>query len=254
MPVICYHSVDPDWESPLAVTPESFADQCRWLAEHREVVDSRDLVPAVAAGRHTPPRAVSLTFDDGFAAVLEHALPVLTRHKLPSMMFLVAGTLEAPSPRADWLRPQPSPGPLVLDKDQVLAMKDAGVTFGSHTWAHHDLRELSEAECVIDLRESREAIEDLLHEPVEMLAYPYGFHAPHVRRAAEAAGYRYALSLPEGHETTGRSAVPRVGVYRGNSVTALRVKSSRWYLGARMARSRLPGMSRAHDSESPAVT
>ena len=58
-----------------------------------------------------------------------------------------------------------------------------------------------------------------------LLAYPYGFHTAHVRRAAAAAGYEYALSLPQGPEPSGPLAVPRVGIYRDNCVTGLRVKT-----------------------------
>ena len=124
----------------------------------------------------------------------------------------------------------------MLTRDQVLEMQDAGIEFGSHSWAHHDLRTLSEEECVRDLRDSRVALEDLLKRPVPLLAYPYGLHSPHVRRAARLAGYEYALSLPEGRERSGSFAVPRVGVYRDNGLNAVRIKTARPYLGLRTGR------------------
>jgi len=234
---MCYHSVDAGWESPLAVLPTDFARQCAWLRRHRSVLATERLVGLLADGRRTPRGAVALTFDDGFADFCEHALPALQRHGLPSAMFVVARTLDDGGPRrADWLRPQPQPGPAVLSREQVLELADRGVELGSHSWAHRDLRTLDEDECVRDLRDSRELLEDLLHRPVTMLAYPYGFHAAHVREAARAAGYRFALALPEGHEGGGRFAVPRAGVYRRNGITALRVKSSRYYVSARTSR------------------
>jgi peptidoglycan/xylan/chitin deacetylase (PgdA/CDA1 family) len=234
MVVLCYHSIHPTWEDPLAVTPEMFAEHCAWLARHRAVLPLDEIVELEAAGR--PRRGVvALTFDDGFADFAEGALPPLLRHRLPTTMFVVAGTLDEGAGGATWLRPQPATPPATLTSAQVLELRELGVRFGSHSWAHRDLRELSEDECVRDLRDSRERLEDLLHEEVPLLAYPYGFHAPHVRSAAAAAGYRYALSLPEGPEVHGSHAAPRVGLYRGNSVTALRVKSSSWYLRARMS-------------------
>jgi peptidoglycan/xylan/chitin deacetylase (PgdA/CDA1 family) len=179
---------------------------------------------------------VSLTFDDGFAATYHYALPSLVRSGLSATVFLVARTLEEGDGRADWLRPQPPLGPRVLSGDQVLEMQDAGVQFGSHSWAHHDLRSLTEAECVVDLKESRIALEDLLKRPVPLLAYPYGFHEPHVRRAARAAGYTYALSLPERQEEPGPFAIPRVGVYRDNGRVAFGIKTADLYLGIRMSK------------------
>lgn len=221
----------------MAMTPEGFDAQCSWLSRSRRVVPVDALVPRVAEGRRTS--KIAVTFDDGFAAVHEHALPILRLHRLPTAMFVVARTLQEASDapvRADWLRPQPAEGPKTLNLQQLLELRDAGMQVGSHSWAHADLRTLSEAECVRDLAESRELLEDLLGQSITVLAYPYGFHAPHVRRAAAAAGYEYALALPEGPEPGGTHAVPRVGVYRRNGVMALRVKSSRWYLGGRQSR------------------
>lgn len=236
MPIICYHSVDPLWDSPLAVFPERFEQQCAWLRRQKVVITAKNHA-ALADGRLQDKRAlVSLTFDDGFAALYEHALPSLLRHTLPATVFLVVGTLEGGVQSADWLRPQPLHGPPVLNRDQVREMQDAGVEFASHSWAHHDLRELGEEECVRDLKDSRVALEDLLKRPVPLLAYPYGFHDAHVRRAARTAGYEYALSLPEGPEPHNRFAVPRVGIYRRNQLSAVKVKTTDRYLSLRTGR------------------
>jgi len=218
----------------LAVAPPLLEAHCRWLRQARDVIPTLDYARAHVEGRLAR-RTVALTFDDGFADFAEHAMPLLRSYDLPVTMFLVARTLDEGHSGATWLRPQPNVAPATLSRRDVLELSDLGVEFGSHSWAHHDLRQLSESECLKDLRESRELLEDVLGRPVPLLAYPYGAHAPHVRRAAEAAGYRFSFTLPEGPEPLGPHTFPRVGLYRGNSVTALRVKSSSWYLGARMS-------------------
>jgi len=234
VPILCYHSVDGEWDDPMALPPPSFAEQCAWLAEHREVVPLTDLLDATSMGGRGR-RATAITFDDGFADFASEAAPVLARHSLPVTHFLVAQTLEPGKGGADWLRPQPDPAPATMTTDQVLELQESGVRFGSHSWAHRELTELSEAECVRDLRDSRELLEDLLHEPVRLLAYPYGSHAPHVRRAADKAGYRFSFSLPAGPEANDDQAVPRVGIYRRDSMTAVRIKCSSWYMPLQMS-------------------
>jgi peptidoglycan/xylan/chitin deacetylase (PgdA/CDA1 family) len=179
--------------------------------------------------------AVALTFDDGFAALYEHALPVLQRHRLPATVFVVARTLDDDRP-IDWIDPEPPVPQHALSDEQIREMRDLGVTFGSHSFAHHDLTLLTEDECDRDLRRSREVLEELLREPVRQLAYPYGRHSTHVRRAAERAGFDFALSLPERREAAGRFAVPRAGVYRGNGTAALRAKASPRYVAWRTGR------------------
>ena len=77
----------------------------------------------------------------------------------------------------------------------------------------------------VDLRRSREFLEDLLNGPVPFLAYPRGLHDEGVRRAARRAGYSHGFALPEGPERVDEYAVPRVGIHRGNGTRTLAVKS-----------------------------
>jgi peptidoglycan/xylan/chitin deacetylase (PgdA/CDA1 family) len=236
MTILCYHSVEPDWDSPLAVTPEAFTQQAVWLRRSRHVLPIRDALARLDARGRLPSGTAALTFDDGFAALHQYVLPVLTQQKLPATAFLVAQTLTPAGQPVDWVD-TPGTEPLTtLTLDQVLEMQDAGVDFQSHSWAHHDLRRLSWDECVRDLRESRELLSDLLGRRVTLLAYPRGLHDAKVRKAAEAAGYTHAFALPETAEQPGDYAVPRVGIYRGNGPLAVRVKAARPYLRLRTSR------------------
>jgi peptidoglycan/xylan/chitin deacetylase (PgdA/CDA1 family) len=230
--VLCYHSVESSWVSPLSVDPPEFDRHCAWLRRHRRTVDLPDALPALTRKGRLPRGTAALTFDDGFAALYEHALPVLREHRLPATVFVVARTLVDDRPM-DWIHPDPAVPQHALSREQILAMREAGVRFGSHSLAHQDLTTLTEDECLRDLRESREILEDLLGEPVRLLAYPYGRHAEHVRRAARLAGYEFALSLPERREAAGPYTVPRAGIYRGNSTATLRLKASPWYIAWR---------------------
>jgi peptidoglycan/xylan/chitin deacetylase (PgdA/CDA1 family) len=148
-------------------------------------------------------------------------------------VFVVADTLTPEGRTVDWVDDPPSAGLRTLSRDQILEMREAGVRFGSHSDRHRDLPTLSDEECLRDLRASRELLEDLLGEPVPLLAYPRGLHDARVRLAAERAGYAHAFTLPETRETYGPYAIPRVGIYPGNGPRGLRAKTSRWYLAVR---------------------
>jgi peptidoglycan/xylan/chitin deacetylase (PgdA/CDA1 family) len=236
MTILCYHSVDPAWESPLAMRPGEFAAHAAWLARHRRVVPLRVAVERMNGRGRLPRGTAALTFDDGFTGVLEHALPEVQRHRLPMTVFLVAQTLTEEGLDAWWVR-TPPPWPLAtLTVDEVLHLRDLGVDLQSHSWAHHDLPELDEDACERDLRQSREFLEDLLHAPVPYLAYPRGLHDDGVRRAARRAGYSHAFALPEGPERVDEYAVPRVGIHRGNTTRTLWVKAQPRYLQVRHAR------------------
>ena len=233
MTILCYHSVDPAWESPLAMRPTEFEAHCRWLARHRSVVPLADAVTKLDRSGRLPRGLAAMTFDDGFSGVLEHALPVIRRYALPVTVFLVAQTLTDEGLSAHWVRTPPPWSIATLTRDQVQEMQALGVDFQSHSWAHLDLPTLGYDGCVDDLRRSRDLLEDLLGRSVTHLAYPRGLHDEQVRRAAEKAGYSHAYSLPEASERPGPYAVPRVGINRGNGVSTLAVKSARAYLPTR---------------------
>lgn len=233
MSVLCYHAVNPTWNSPLSMHPDTFAAHCRWLARHRRVLPLGTAVRQVDGTCRLPRGTAALTFDDGFASLYAHAWPVLARHRLRATVFLVAQTLTGSGQAVDWIDTPPPHESETLTVDQVLEMQQDGVDFESHSNTHADLTRLSYAECLADLRESRDVLESVLQRPVRLLAYPRGRHAPHVRAAAQAAGYSHAFALPEGPETRGSHALPRVGLYRGNGVGVLRVKTASPYLPVR---------------------
>jgi peptidoglycan/xylan/chitin deacetylase (PgdA/CDA1 family) len=233
MPVLCYHAVDPAWRSPLAIPPALFARQCAWLSRHRRVVGLGEVVERMNGSTRLPRRVTALTFDDGFETVHTHAMPVLRKHGLAATVFLVAATLGSARRPVDWVDDPPRQSLETLNPSQVLEMREAGVTFGSHSFAHHDLTVLGEDECARDLRASRELLEDLLEEPIRWLAYPRGRHNDRVRRAAARAGFTHAFTLPDAPEEVEPHAVPRVGIWPKDGINRLRIKTSDWYLAAR---------------------
>lgn len=236
MSILCYHSIEPDWDGPLAIAPDAFADHCAWMAATRDVVPLDHAVERLGRRARLPRGLTALTFDDGFVSLYEHALTILERYRLPATVFLVAETLTPQGRIVDWVDSPPRHPLRTLSTEQVLEMRERGVRFASHSWAHHDLTMLSEDECRRDLRNSRELLEDLLGEPVRHLAYPRGRHSEHVRRATATAGYTHGFALPESREVSGPLAVARAGVFPPNGRRSLRLKSQPRYVQFRTSR------------------
>ena len=233
MTILCYHAIEDGWTSPLAVSPAQFESHCAWLARHRTVVPLREALDQMDTRGRLRTGMVALTFDDGFLSVLDAALPILNRYRLPATFFVVAETLTPGGRAVDWVD-TPPPYPMrVLSPADVLQLRDEGMEIGSHSYSHLDLTILSTQECVSDLIHSREVLEDLLKTRVPYLAYPRGRHNSGVREAAAAAGYSHSLALPEVREAVEAHAVPRVGIHRGNGLVALRVKTEPRYLAVR---------------------
>jgi peptidoglycan/xylan/chitin deacetylase (PgdA/CDA1 family) len=229
--ILAYHAVDPEWRSPLSVHPARFAEHVAWLARHRHL---GPLDRALARARRTgslPGGMTAITFDDGFASVYEHAYPILRGLGVPAAVFVVGRTLLGEG-HVDWVD-RLTRQLATLSRDQILEMREGGISFGSHGYSHRDLTSLGDDELERELRDSRGALEDLLHEPVTTLAYPRARSDVRVRRIARRCGYRYGLAVSLPRQEGGPMEVARAGVYAKDGIAALGVKTSSWYLPLR---------------------
>jgi peptidoglycan/xylan/chitin deacetylase (PgdA/CDA1 family) len=224
MAILTYHAVNPAWQSSLSVAPDRFERHCAWLSRRHRVVPTAEAAERIMSSGKLPSRIVSITFDDGYEDLFDHALPALARHDLGATVFLVSATL-TDNRSVDWVNSPPEEPLRTLRLEQILEMQEAGVDFGSHSRIHHDLTELTDDECERDLRDSKEALEDLLRRQVSLLAYPRGLHDERVRSAAMRAGYSFAFGSSKPMGPVGRFSIPRVGVYGDDGLPWLALKT-----------------------------
>ena len=92
--ILMYHRIASPPYDPwgLCVSPERFREQVAALLEHRTPLALDDLVEALESGA-VPPRAVALTFDDGYADNVDAAKPILEAMRVPATMFLTTGLI-----------------------------------------------------------------------------------------------------------------------------------------------------------------
>jgi hypothetical protein len=93
VPVFVFHGAE----------PETFARQLDHLARNGYVTLSIDDYVGILRGTVSPPeRAVLLTFDDGRGSVWSVAAPLLKRHGMRAVVFLVPGRVPSHPPGPDW--------------------------------------------------------------------------------------------------------------------------------------------------------
>ncbi|HBY58737.1 MAG TPA: hypothetical protein DEH78_02870 [Solibacterales bacterium] len=90
--ILCYHGVslrdEHEWDGALYVSPERFAGRMDQLSQAGcEVLPLGTALDLLKRGT-LPPRAVSITFDDGFHDFHARALPVLEARGWPSTVYL----------------------------------------------------------------------------------------------------------------------------------------------------------------------
>jgi len=89
--VLGWHNVEPTWcfPAPPGRGAAGLAEQLAFLKRTCNVVPLGVALRALDEGRPLPPRAVAVTFDDGYRDNLALALPLLERLRLPATFFLV---------------------------------------------------------------------------------------------------------------------------------------------------------------------
>jgi peptidoglycan/xylan/chitin deacetylase (PgdA/CDA1 family) len=94
MPIIRYHAVTPRatyCTRKIAVTPERFDQHLAFLAANYRVISIDDVVRSIATNSPFPPRAVCITFDDGYLDNYEYAFPLLKKYGMAATFYVVAG-------------------------------------------------------------------------------------------------------------------------------------------------------------------
>jgi peptidoglycan/xylan/chitin deacetylase (PgdA/CDA1 family) len=175
-----------------------FASQLCWLKEHCELIRFSEVDEASKVGRRNRP-AVALTFDDGYADNYEQAFPLLQKYGIPATFFLTVGLLEKHSEiiaRFQMLRHSSYEDIRPLEWSQVREMRNAGMEIGTHTFSHSNLARLSREAVEVELKRSKDIMEQRLGEPVTLMAYPFGKPERHfgdeTTQIAAAANYEYA--------------------------------------------------------------
>ena len=225
--VLCYHAVSESWPAPLAVHPRQLERQLAFLvARGYRGATFHDVIAA-----DPRERIVAVTFDDAYASLRRHALPILRRLGLPATVFVptaYAGSDEPMSwPGIDhWVGEGYAEELRALSWEELAELGDAGWEVGSHTRTHPRLTELDAGALDEELRGSRADCEERLGRPCRSLAYPYGATDQRVIDAASAAGYSAATILSSRLPAPHRMRWPRVGVYRGDGPGRFRLKVS----------------------------
>jgi peptidoglycan/xylan/chitin deacetylase (PgdA/CDA1 family) len=202
--ILTYHSLD-ESGSAISTPPALFRRQIETL-----LAQGTRFVPLEKSA--SGDQGLALTFDDGFASFLDHALPVLERHALPATVFVVAGYCGRSN---DWLS-QPSwvPRlPLMTWRD-LESISGGLIQLGCHTMTHPFLTQLATDEAEEEIVQAEREIEDRTGRGVASFAYPYGALSADIRGIVKrhfAIGCGTRLALVEAGADP--MELPRVDAY-----------------------------------------
>ena len=195
--VLGYHGVAEsrrrDDLSMLLVPPARFREQMeQLLAAGFRFVTLVELARAAAGG--VPPAGLAaVTFDDGMRNNHEVALPILSEYSIRASVYVTIGFIDGTSP---WIGPGGDGA--MMTREQVRELALAGWELGAHTMTHPDLSTLDYDACLREIRDGRDALEEIGGVPVETFAYPFGRYGPQAVAAARDSGLIAAVTTGSG--------------------------------------------------------
>jgi peptidoglycan/xylan/chitin deacetylase (PgdA/CDA1 family) len=146
-------------------------------------VDDADVVSAGT-------RSVIITADDGWLSFAENGVPELEQHRIQVTLFAISDRLGLTIDGITTDR--------LVTADELRRLKSDVLTIGSHTATHRNMTTLDENEALLELRESRAKLTEILREDVKLFCFPYGAYSENLIALCREAGYEHAFtSMPE---------------------------------------------------------
>jgi len=195
-PVLIYHKIDiPDRDILIRgafTAPKRFARQMAYIRKLGFVFyTASELIEHYLDRGHFPPKAVALTFDDGWKDSFTNAFPILKDLGIKATIYLVPACIGKVS---DKVVGKGERAREHISREGIFEMAAYGIEFGSHSVNHKELYKISSEEIVFEVEESKKQIEDLLQKPCRTFCYPAGFFTEEAKEIVKNAGYIAAFS------------------------------------------------------------
>ena len=190
VPILVYHSIAPHHagqttdQRELDVDPAVFHAQMSYIAQAKHpVISLSSLVDAIEGRVTLPPRAVVITFDDGWQSQYDDAFRVLKQHGFTATFFVYTSAI--------------GNGPAFMTWDELRELQQAGMTIGAHSRTHPEMTKKG-VSLANEVDGSRADIQKNLGTTPDLFAYPYGDWDERVASAVRAAGFRAARGMGDG--------------------------------------------------------
>lgn len=209
--ILMYHRVNEHLSKEICVTYKNFIWQMEFLKRKNYKVISLDEAIKLAY-QNTSDRKdrlayqnandrkhkyIVLTFDDGYEDFYTNVYPILMKFKYPSTIYLVPGYIE--TEKVFWWDHNLGESKL-MNWIQIKELSKSGnVQFGSHSMNHPDFNLINEEELLVELRLSREMLEERLDQKIKHFSYPRGIVTKSSMYCVKDY-YETAVSIFDGYE------------------------------------------------------
>jgi len=227
LPVFMYHHINRHRGDLVTLSPEDFENHLRFLKEGGIETFFLDEAVRILEGQKDLSRpAVVLTFDDGHLDNWVYAFPLLKKYRAKATIFVVTSWMgdgekrentdgppekvpSIPTHREVKRQAEKGSDTVALRWAEAKVMEEGGlVDIQSHTHFHNDYFAGKERdwhldgnrknEMILDLKQSKELIEQRLGKRCRFLSWPWGKYDHEAIAAAKSIGFEAMVTTEKG--------------------------------------------------------
>ncbi|SDO56993.1 Polysaccharide deacetylase [Streptococcus equinus] len=216
LPILMYHAIHvmaPEEASNanLIVDPTTFESHIQRLSDEGYYFLTPEEAYKVLTENVLPngnPKIIWLTFDDSLWDFYDNAYPILKKYKAKATNNVITSTVG-------------NSGNLTLD--QILEMKDQGISFQSHTSSHPDLSASNADTQKTEMSNAKNYLDDNLSQDTMTIAYPAGRYSDTTLQLAASLNYKLGITTNEGiaNKNNGLLSLDRVRILPSTSADSL---------------------------------
>lgn len=185
--VFAYHRVDEPEYPSSNIDFEQFAAHIKELKSGGYYTASLDeIVDALKTGKQLPDRTVAITFEGGHRSIMQKAVPLLLKEKIPFTVFL-------PIDHVDWKSDR-----YVNWSDIRSLSREDFVSFGLHPASYSHMLDMSEEEIRAQLNRSIARFKDRMGYTADYFAYPFGELNNSIKKIVSEYGFIAAFGQQSG--------------------------------------------------------
>lgn len=257
--VLAYHDVEDDAADQryLSVRTSALNEQISWLLHNGyHAISVQDILDAHDGKKSLPPKAVLLSFDDGYSSFYTRVWPLLKAWNVPALWAPVGSWVDTPANQKVNFGGLMTPRDRFATWDMVRELSQSPlVEIGSHTWASHygivanpqgsqepaianrfydkatgryETDQQFSQRIGDDVRKVTEKIAQVTGKAPRAWVWPYGAASGTSLAIARQQGYRLAFTLEDGlGDMRNLGSIPRLLIAGNPSLKAFASSVSR---------------------------
>lgn len=190
-PILMYHAIhvmapEESANTNLIVDPTTFESHIQRLSNEGYYFLTPEEVHKVLTENVLPngnQKIIWLTFDDSLWDFYDNAYPILQKYQVKATNNVITSTVGSQAN---------------LSLDEMLEMKNNGMSFQDHTVTHPDLSATDSSTQTTEMKDSKQYLDDSLNQDTIAIAYPAGRYSDTTLQIAENLDYKLGVTTNEG--------------------------------------------------------